>query len=254
MVDIEKAKKEFNNYVSKYDIKKGKIKNKVLHSYRVMDISKKIAQSLNLLQEEIEIATLIGLLHDIARFEQFSRYKTFRDIDSIDHGNLGVEILKKNNFIRKFIDVDRYDNIIIKAIKNHNKFEIEQNLTKEEELYAKIIRDADKLDIFYESAYIFWKDSKYEVENSIITPYTEDEFHKQKLISRNKVIGTNELDKIIITIAFIFDIYFPETFRILKEKDYINTIINQFSFKDDEVKEKIEKIRETANHFIEINQ
>ena len=35
-----------------------------------MEISKKIAESLKLTQEEIELATLIGLLHDIARFEK----------------------------------------------------------------------------------------------------------------------------------------------------------------------------------------
>ena len=71
----------------------------------------------------------MGLLHDIARFEQYTRFQTFSDLKSIDHGDYGVEILKQNNYIRKFIDTDEYDNIIFKAIKNHNIFKIEDGLT-----------------------------------------------------------------------------------------------------------------------------
>lgn len=60
-----------------------------------MKISKRIAKGMKLTQEEIDIATLIGLLHDIARFEQYTKYHTFKDAESIDHGDLGAEILKK---------------------------------------------------------------------------------------------------------------------------------------------------------------
>ena len=54
----------------------------------------RVQLKLDLTQEEVEIASLIGLLHDIARFEQYTQYGTFKDLQSIDHGNLGAEILK----------------------------------------------------------------------------------------------------------------------------------------------------------------
>ena len=44
--------------------------------------------------------------------------------------------------------MDQYDNIIKKAIYNHNKYKIEENLNDVELLHRKIIRDADKLDNF----------------------------------------------------------------------------------------------------------
>ena len=154
--NLEKAKKEFIKYTENYDLTNDRIKGKQTHSLRVMEISKQIAERLGLSQEDVELATLIGLLHDIARFEQYTRYNTFRDLESIDHGDLGAEILQKD--IRKYIETDQYDDIIIKAVKNHNKYKIEAGLTAKEELFSKIVRDVDKIDIFYESVVMFWKD------------------------------------------------------------------------------------------------
>ena len=104
---------------------------------------------LNLDKENIELAKLIGLLHDIGRFEQIKQYNTFSDKDSIDHGKLGVEILFKQGKIRNFIKSAKYDEIIKKAILNHNRKEIEKGLNPKELLHSKIIRDADKIDILY---------------------------------------------------------------------------------------------------------
>ena len=38
-------------------------------------------------------------------------------------------------------ETDIYDNIIFKAIKNHNKYEIEKDLNEREELFCKIIKN-----------------------------------------------------------------------------------------------------------------
>ena len=94
-IDLEKAKHEFIRYTENYNLQNGHIKGKQEHSLRVMEISKQIAKGLNLSQEEIDLATLIGLLHDIARFEQYTQYHTFKDMLSVDHGDLGAERYKK---------------------------------------------------------------------------------------------------------------------------------------------------------------
>jgi len=73
-MDIEKAKKEFIKYTNNYDLQNDNITRKIGHSIRVMEISESIAKDLDLTKEQIELATLIGLLHDIARFEQMKRY------------------------------------------------------------------------------------------------------------------------------------------------------------------------------------
>lgn len=246
-IDLENAIKEFIKYTEKYDLNNEHIKGKQQHSLRVMEISKEIAESLELSQEEIQLATLIGLLHDIARFEQYTRYNTFRDIQSIDHGDLGAEILKKE--IRNYIEKNEYDEVIIKSVKNHNKFKIEQGLTTQEELFAKIVRDADKIDILFESVEMFWKGKEGKVESSIIS---EEALQQIKCFSQTKrKIGESPIDNVLRVIAFIFDINFKSSFKILKEKNYINKILDRYNLKDEYTKQKVEEIRQIVNEYIE---
>lgn len=236
-IDLEKAKNEFLKYTENYDLTNENIKRKQGHSIRVMNISKQIAIELKLSEEQIEVATLIGLLHDIARFEQYTQYQTYNDNRSFDHGDYGVKILDKD--IRKYIETDKYDDIIKKAIKNHNKFEIEEGLNEEESLFAKIIRDADKIDILYETIEIFWKGEEKTINNTEISPEVMEKFEQNKLIKRDKNKIFCGMDKIMSVLAFIFDINYKPSFRIINENDYINQIINRFEFKD---KEKVRNI------------
>ena len=83
---------KFKEYVDSFE-KEDAIKYKYNHSLRVMDLSIDIAKSLKLNEEDLKLVKLIGLLHDIGRFEQVKRYHTFIDKNSINHGELGVEIL-----------------------------------------------------------------------------------------------------------------------------------------------------------------
>ena len=61
---------------------------------------------LNLSEEDILLAELIGLLHDIGRFEQIKNYHTFLDKESIDHAEYGNKILFEDDLIRNFITED----------------------------------------------------------------------------------------------------------------------------------------------------
>ena len=148
LIDMIEAKKAFKEYVKKYNPEDEKIKIKIVHIEKVAENSKRIAQNLGLSQEDVELAELIGLLHDIGRFEQVRLYHTFVDKDSINHGEYGAKILFEDGLIRNFIKDNKFDKIIKLAIVNHNRADIEEDLTERERLHAKIIRDADKTDIF----------------------------------------------------------------------------------------------------------
>ena len=149
MIDIVRAKKAFKEYVKKYNPDDSKVKLKIAHIERTAEVAKKLATELMLEKEDIELAELIGLLHDIGRFEQIRIYHTFVDKISVDHGKLGAKILFEDGLIRNFIEDKKYDSIIKKAIINHNKSKIEDGLDEKTNLHCKIIRDSDKLDIFY---------------------------------------------------------------------------------------------------------
>ena len=146
-VDNNKAKLFLTKYLKNYNPEDAQIKLKISHIYRVAELSKRLATMLNLSEEDILLAELIGLLHDIGRFEQIKNYHTFLDKESIDHAEYGNKILFEDDLIRNFITEDKYDEIIKTAISNHNKPCISNDLTNYERLHAMIIRDADKTDI-----------------------------------------------------------------------------------------------------------
>lgn len=250
MIDIKNAEKEFIKYTENYDLSNENIERKQLHSIRVMELSTQIAKSLNLSQDEIDLATLIGLLHDIARFEQYTQYKTYEDVHSFDHGDYGVKILNKD--IRKYIETEKYDNIIKTAIKNHNKFKIEEGLSEKELLFSKIIRDADKIDIIYEGIEIFWRGEDKNFENSIVSDIVLNQFKNNSLVKREKDVEIKYANNIIALFAFIYDLNFKESFKIIYKGDYINKITDRFDFKNQDTKIKMEQVREIANDYIKL--
>lgn len=248
-INLDKAKEEFIKYTSNYDLENENINRKKYHSFRVMEISKQIATNMKLNQEDIKLATLIGLLHDIARFEQYKNFQTYSDAESFDHGDYAIKILETE--IRNYIEIDKYDEIIKKAIKNHNKFEIEQGLTEKEKLFAKIIRDADKIDIIYESTEIFWKNEEEQINNSVISENIWKQIKKGQLIKREKGIKLKYIDSVLSVIVFIYDINFKESFKILKEKNYIELVLNRFELKNNKTRRRVEKLRKHAKKYIE---
>ena len=253
MINIDNAKEEFIRYRNLFDKDNANIERKYIHTINVMNLSETIAKSLNLNEEEIKLAKLIALLHDIARFEEYKGVKnetTFVNFETYDHASRGVEILKENNFIRKFIQENKYDDIIYAAIRNHNKNKIEDNLTEEKILYCRILRDADKLDILRLSATTYWKNETEKVETAIINKKMLTEFCNHHTIDTTKITENTQLDKLVKVIAFIYDLQYKKSFEILKEKDYFNKIIDRFDFKENQTKQSILDMKKIGNEFI----
>ena len=186
MIDIEKAKKAFNEYVKKYDPNDPQIYLKIKHIETVVSVAKEVAESLNLDEENVKLAELIALLHDIGRFEQVKRYHTFMDKDSINHAEFGTNLLKEG-LIREFIEDEKYDEIIRKSIYSHNKYSIDEELSEKELMHAKIIRDADKLDIMYQATCQMWNDMKVDIEEQNITTVVLEQFLAKKTIEKKYI-------------------------------------------------------------------
>lgn len=250
-IDLVKAKQIFKEYVKNYNPEDEKIKIKIAHIERVSQLSKRLAENLKLSQEDIELAEIIGLLHDIGRFEQVRRYHTFVDKDSINHGEYGVKILFEDGLIREFIKEDKYDRIIKLAILNHNKADIEKGLTKRENLHARIIRDADKIDILnlltFENKQTVWE--KNDLSNDTITNEIYREFIEDKKI--NYTEKETSADILVSHFAYVYDLNFKETYRIIKENKYYDKIYNRFIFNDKDTMEKYNKIYEKVKQYLE---
>lgn len=245
---MEEAKIEFLKYAKNYINLGNMITLKINHTFRVMDLCSEIATKLDLNEQDVKIAELCGLLHDIARFEQWRKYQTFADLKSIDHGDLGVEILKENNFIRKFNQDESLDDLIFKTIKNHNKYKIEEGLSEREKLFCCIVRDADKLDILY---LYTTGEINLDLNDEDFSDITYNNLINEKTISRED--KTTKADNLSISLGFVYDFNFKESYQILKDKDYLNKEINiyQNKTKNKQLIKKLGNVREVINHYID---
>jgi HD superfamily phosphohydrolase YqeK len=219
-------------------------KLKYHHTFRVVHEIIKLSEHHNLTANEVILAKLIALFHDVGRFEQYARYKTFSDKDSVDHAELAIQIIEENNLLH---GIEQQDYEFIKtAILNHNKLAISDNLTEEQLFYSKLIRDADKLDILYvvtsNKRYYVPDDAKENLTD--LNPNFVDDIINHRLVSYNDVKGM--LDYVLLRISWVYDLYFDYTILQFKERGYFQKMLNQLP----ESEQKVE-IESAINDFIE---
>ena len=252
MINLLKAKKVFKEYVKDYDIENPKIALKVAHIERVSEIAKNTAESLGLSKEDVELAELIGLLHDIGRFEQIKKYNTFIDAKSENHAKLGIDVLFKQGLIRKFIEDDKYDKIIELAIINHNrdKKDIDKNISKEESLHIKLIRDSDKTDILY-TLVVGNEKAILETDDMSLEKITDEIYNE--FMETNSITYKNRqtsADLLVGHFTYAFDFNFDYGLKIIDDNKYYEELYNRFNFKDEITKERFKNIYEKVNDYI----
>lgn len=244
MINIEKAKQLFDEFIRKYDMENPEIKRKYYHSLRVSNLCKEIAKSLNLEEEDQNIAQLIGLLHDIGRFNQVTKFHTYNDKISLNHGIEGYNILKENHYIQEYVEEKIIQDLVLKAVINHNKTFIDSDLNEREVLFCKMIRDADKLDI-----YSIWIN---DMEYNYIDGYISDTIYERILSCKVDYEDTqNNLDFYVLGVGLVFDIHFPYSYRYLIRENYMNKLIDKIEKTNPHEYEKLEKIRETVRKYLE---
>ncbi len=219
--------REFEEYVfNNYDMKLEGISSKYYHSKRVAILSKKLAQELNFNFHEVRLATQIGLLHDIARFYEYTRYGTFTNIKTFDHGYIGTLILKNDNFIKKFNVNDSDEETLYAAIRNHNKLLIEKKYINNK--FCKLIRDADKADILYKIGNSEKFTSKYNGLNA--STKIHNDFMNHKAIDEKNI--KTYVDNVLCILGFIYDINYDVTLKLIDEMNYLDKIYNLLENKE----------------------
>ena len=111
-------------------------------------------------------------------------------------------------------------------------------------LQAKIIRDADKLDIMnllqYKPFQLLYK--KADIRDEKLSDAVYEQILNKKLI-KNSNGNSSNIDKWVWTIAFIYDLNFEYSFQEIKKRNYIENLINKKENKDEQNKQRIEKIK-----------
>jgi hypothetical protein len=167
------------------------------------------------------VAGLIALLHDVGRFEQYKQYHTFNDSLSVDHAGFGVEVLKKLGILNSHPE----RNLIYDAIYYHNKRHLPVG-ANDDFLQAKIIRDADKLDIF---EMIVTDDEKMKIVPS--PEFVSSLDYSQKIVDdilANKLAVFEDIktavDQMLFRLSWVYNIYFPYSCQYILKKQYLEKI------------------------------
>lgn len=252
MIRREHVLREFRSYVSDYDISDDKINLKVVHTYKVAENSERIAASLDLSSDDIDLAWLIGMLHDIGRFEQIKRYHTFSDAASIDHAKFGADLLFGEGLIRKFTDDPEYDDLIETSIRAHNAYILGEDEDERRLMFCKIIRDADKIDIFRVSGE-FPKTVVYGTTDEILAKSeVTDEVVRASLKHEtvHRSLKRTPADSIVGHISLVYGIYYPESIKILMEQGYLQKLMDTHN-DNPETNRKIRIVSEEVSKYID---
>jgi HD superfamily phosphodiesterase len=191
-----------------------------------------------------------GLLHDVGRFEQFRRYHTFSDKKSVNHGLLGAEVLKEKNILKE-IKLEEQHNILT-AIENHNKKTISENYDESTLTMVKMLRDADKLDI-WRVVTEYYCNTDGETNNTLqldlpdndeINPKNYHDLLNEQMVDLSNLKTLNDFK--LLQIGWIYDLNYQRSFQILNEKKYLDII-----FKTLPNTEKIKTIQQKTNNFLQ---
>jgi putative nucleotidyltransferase with HDIG domain len=221
------------------------------HSRRVCEEMLYLTRQLGLSDEQKLTAEAIALLHDIGRFEQFAKYRTYNDARSIDHALLGLEVLQKEQVLDGVDEEEKQ--IIEKAIEYHGLRRLPGDLEGEALLFSQLIRDADKLDIFYvvTEYYAQYADDPQgfmlELEFPDRPEYSADVIEK---LLRKERIDYKSLktlnDMKLLQLGWVYDVSFSATLRRIKKRMFLEKLIGFLPQSED-----IERVRKTIFDYVD---
>ena len=210
---------------------------KEIHTCYVTSIALRLARELKLDSHGKNLAETIGLFHDAGRFRQYQVYRTFNDAQSEDHADLSLKVLDEE--MPYFHEIDEEDQDLIRiAIQNHNKKTIESLKDPRQILFAKLIRDADKLDIYRvlepflaqenaDKMPNFIKGKQHpEISSDFVQNFCDGEQADFRLIRTNG-------DRKIVRLMWLYDINFSWTMKMIKRRGYIDKIVSALPMNQD---------------------
>ncbi len=226
---VDHLKSWFEEFVLDYtsgddDFRKS-AKLKVIHTKNVCSEILILGKSLGLTDDELRLAEIIALLHDIGRFEQLRQYMTFSDGLSDDHADMGIRLIRQHGLLDHFSSQVR--SVISRSVMLHNKPSLPKAADDVSLFYPRLIRDADKLDIWKVILSHYHRNDNEKNEmltlNLPDTPgYSEkvyDSLLKGKIVDIKNVRNLNDFK--LLQTGWIYDINFKPAFESIKNRRYL---------------------------------
>lgn len=252
---LDSLKEWFEAYVAGFygddEFVNANIELKEEHSKAVCGETMRLAEKLGLTDSQKRIALAVALLHDVGRFEQFRKYRTYNDARSCNHSLLAVEVISRQKILEGLDKRERW--FVETAIKHHGDKELPQGLDNQTLLYCRLIRDADKIDIYrvvleYYQQYLNDPQSfKLEIELPD-EPWYSDEVI-QKLLNGEKIdyrILKTWNDCKLIQLSWVYDVNFTPTLERIKQRGFLEKLFDFLPANED-----IEQVRKKVLEYVD---
>jgi hypothetical protein len=227
----------FEEYTSRVHCQDAEIEANIMlklaHTYRVCENISVIVGSLGVTGDDLALAKVLALLHDVGRFEQLQGFGSFDDRMTLDHAMLGLKVINRARVLCSLPKRER--NLIRRSIWYHNKYRIPVTEKDEVAFFSKLIRDADKLDILGVVTEHF-KTRDQHPNRALDFGMTDELVLSEEVVSdilQGKMVRIAVLktlgDLRLLYSSWIFDINFPITLALIKEKGYLERLLADLS-------------------------
>ncbi|MEI7817052.1 MAG: HD domain-containing protein [Desulfuromonadales bacterium] len=202
------------------------IQLKIVHTRKVCETMAQLSVGEMLSENEALIAAAIALLHDVGRFPQYRRWRTFRDSESDNHARLAIDVIRKERVLQN-ITTDEVL-LIEEAVRFHNLLKPPARVHSPTRRYINLIRDADKLDIwrlFVEllaqppderasAATLGLEDLPEKISDSCIAALSAG-----TIVQLDTVTCVNDFK--LLQISWVYDLTSNTSRRLLRERGYL---------------------------------
>lgn len=248
--DYIRLKRRFFRYVEGYRMEAPdnqlNIDLKRVHTLKVCRDMGYITRGEGIGPQDAILARTAALLHDVGRFPQYVRFKTFNDRVSVNHGQMGADFLRKSVFLEG-IGRDE-QSLLLNTVRYHNAFAVPR-LDKRTVLFIKLVRDADKIDIWRVFIEYFGQEKENRStaaglglpEGEGIAGGALRNIFQNRLIPINDVADLNCYK--LMLLSWVFGINFRSSFRIIRGRRLIERVA-AFLPQAKEVREAVLHVRE----------
>jgi hypothetical protein len=233
MHQLEELKRWFEDYSRGFfgtdEFVNFHIQMKREHTQRTCEEILNLARHLSLDDNQKRIAETIALLHDIGRFPQFAAHRTYNDSKSVNHCALGIEVLRREGVLKFLDEQERF--WVETAIQYHGGISLPGNINGEALLFLKLIRDADKLDIF-QIVIRTYRKLEEDPGGILLELPNEPQISREVLeaILARQLVGYDKLNTLndfkLCQIGWVYDLNFSASLEKLESGNLLNELFN----------------------------
>ena len=199
---------------------------KIEHTHEVCRNIVKLARAIDLNADQVATAEAIGLLHDVGRFEQYQRFRTFSDRQSVNHATLGVRILDAVGVLEPLGEVEKA--LIVRAIRFHNALKLPHEPSSGARVFIQLIRDADKLDIWRVFADYLAQPQR---DPTIVQHLPDNDTWQDAIVSsliEKRIAKLEDMrslnDLKMLQLSWVFDLNFQQSYQLAAEAGHLHAI------------------------------